>query len=161
MTPPAPEALASARVFLEGVVRRLEIDVRVRVAGEGGLVLEGEAADLLVGGEGKTLDALEHLVNRLRTSRSAPGGERPGRIEVDAEGYRKRRREELTALALDAAERVRSGEEPVRFEGLTAAERRIVHLALAGAPGVRTASEGEGDERRLTVLRAEDPEGGA
>ena len=37
---------------------------------------------------------------------------------------------------------------------LNSYERRVVHMALAGEPGIRTSSVGEGAERRLTVAPA-------
>jgi spoIIIJ-associated protein len=35
---------------------------------------------------------------------------------------------------------------------MTAAERRVVHMALAAIPGVRSESTGEGRDRRVVVF---------
>jgi spoIIIJ-associated protein len=53
---------------------------------------------------------------------------------------------------------VRGDGRPRATEPLNAYERRIVHLALAEAPGVRTYSVGEGADRRVTVALAGEAE---
>ena len=59
------------------------------------LVIEGGSSGMLIGRRGQTLDALEYLVNRI----VAHGEDNAGRIVVDSENYRARRREALENLA--------------------------------------------------------------
>lgn len=82
---------------------------------------------------------------------SKPSSEDRLRIIVDAEGYRARRKEALEGLARRMAERaVHEGKE-VKLEPMSALERRIVHLALAGHGMVSTHSEGEEPFRRVII----------
>jgi len=53
-----------------------------------------------------------------------------------------------------AAQRVRETGQPHRFNPMSSRERRIIHLELNGAPGVRTMSEGTGDRRQLVIYPA-------
>jgi spoIIIJ-associated protein len=58
-----------------------------------------------------------------------------------------------------AAQRVRETNQPFRFNPMSSRERRIVHLELNGAPGVRTVSEGAGDRRQLVIYPAQSTDG--
>ncbi len=78
-----------------------------------------------------------------------------GRIRFDAGGYRAIRIEELKLSARVAADRVRETHSPFRFNAMAARERRILHLVLKGEPGVRTSSEGVGEERQVVVFPAD------
>jgi len=71
------------------------------------------------------------------------------------EGYKERRKQSLTNLAERMAERVVSTGQPVTMEPMPANERRIVHLALRDYEGVITESIGEGDERKVTIVKQE------
>ena len=56
--------------------------------------------------------------------------------------YRSTRLDELKLSARVAAQRVRETGQPFRFNPMSPRDRRIVHLELNGAQGVRTISEG-------------------
>src|SRR5271154_1950156 len=74
------------------------------------------------------------------------------RVRFDCANYRADRLAELKVSAQVAADRVRETHMPFRFNPMGARERRIIHLVLKDKPGIRTASEGLGDERRLVVF---------
>lgn len=78
-----------------------------------------------------------------------------GRIRFDAAGYRGVRIEELKLSARVAAGRVRETRAPFRFNAMSSRERRILHLVLKEEPGVRSESEGSGEDRQVVVY----PEG--
>ena len=116
------------------------------------LEVTGPETGLVIGKKGATLDAIQYLVNKM-LGRGAPGAEADRKpIYVDAEGYRQRRAESLQEMALQLAEKARRTRRPVEVDPMSPADRRIMHVALAGTPGLSTRSEGEGINRRLLII---------
>ena len=115
------------------------------------VVFKGTDQDLLLERNAELLKALEHIV--LRSLWLNP--QFYGRIRFDAGDYRAMRIEELKLSAHVAADRVRETHAPFRFNAMSARERRILHLVLKEEPGVRTASEGLGEDRQVVVYPAE------
>jgi len=113
------------------------------------LEIRGVEAGIVIGKQGSTLDALQYLVNKM-TARGEIEGRKP--ISVDAEGYRGRRAEALVELALRLAEKAKKTGRAVAVHPMSAGDRRVMHMALAEAPGVTTRSEGEGAYRRVMVI---------
>jgi len=74
-------------------------------------------------------------------------------MTIDVAGYRERRKEALRDLAWRMAERVTATGQTVPLEPMPASERRIIHLALQDCHGVITQSVGEGDYRKVTILK--------
>jgi spoIIIJ-associated protein len=112
------------------------------------LSLSGSDSGMIIGRRGQTLDALEHLVNRIVFRDDASSGPR---ISLDAEGYRQRRQESLAQLAVRLAAKARATGRFVTLNPMSPRDRRIVHLALQSDPSVSTRSEGEGHYRKLVI----------
>ena len=110
--------------------------------------IEGQDAGLLIGRRGETLEALQFLI-RTVTNRQLG---RKAYVVIDIEDYRERRVQMLGRLARRTAGRVGSSGNEDSLEPMSPAERRIVHMALAGHPEVRTESEGEGNQRRVVIF---------
>lgn len=102
---------------------------------------------LLIGRRGETLSSLQHIVNRIFTSKT---GEH-SKATVDVGGYVKRRHRLLVEKARKAAEKVRRTGREVDMEPLKAADRRIVHLAIAERGDLTTYTVGEGLLRKVVV----------
>jgi len=115
------------------------------------VIFKGRDQDLLLQHNAELLKALEHIA--LRWLWLDP--QFYGRIRFDAGGFRALRIEELKLSARVAAERVRETRAPFRFNAMSSRERRILHLVLKGEPGVRTSSEGAGEDRQVVVFPAE------
>jgi spoIIIJ-associated protein len=145
------EALAE---LLEEIADGLRLDVDVQVDEEAEVLsgrLEGEDVGLFIGRHGQTIDAVQHLAQRI----VFPDGPSSVRVVIDANGYRQRRAEALMADADEAAdEALRSGR-PVELDPLPPFERRIVHEYLRERGGVETHSEGNEPERYLVVTPLE------
>ncbi|MEW6730306.1 MAG: R3H domain-containing nucleic acid-binding protein [Acidobacteriota bacterium] len=109
--------------------------------------IAGEDVPLLLGRNGELLNALEYLAHKT-CGRQLPA---ETRIVFDSEGFRNVRARELQLMAIHAAERVRVSRRPFVFEPMSPGERRIIHLALAEDASVRTESQGEGDDRKVTI----------
>jgi spoIIIJ-associated protein len=114
------------------------------------LVLNVEGQDLgaLIGRRGETLNALQFLT-RLIVGREV---ERRINLLVDVEGYRDRRERSLRQLAQRMADRVVTTGRRQVLEPMSAAERRIIHIALRHHPDVTTESIGQGENRKVTIF---------
>jgi spoIIIJ-associated protein len=136
--------------LLEEIVDSLGLDADVRVEQADGVLagsVEGDDLGLFIGRRGQTIDAVQHLAQRIVFR----GGSPEARVVIDADGYRERRAEALCSLAADAAEEsLRSGE-AIELDPMPASERRIVHEYLRERGGVQTHSEGDEPERYLVV----------
>ncbi|MFQ5663051.1 MAG: protein jag [Terriglobia bacterium] len=111
---------------------------------------QGRDAEQLLARHGELLRALEHIT--LRWLRLEPRYH--DHIRFDCQDYRAGRIAELKLAAETAAARVKQSRIPFRFNPMDARERRILHLALRDDPGVRTASEGEGELRSVVIYPA-------
>jgi len=125
-------------------------DTYIREDDEGVMTFEidGPDAGLLIGRRGETLQALQFIV-RMVTNRQLG---RKAHVVIDIEDYRERRVQMLRRLARRTAGRVGSSGREYTLEPMSPAERRIVHMSLAGHDEVRTESEGEGNQRRVVIL---------
>jgi spoIIIJ-associated protein len=136
--------------LLAEIADRLGLDVEVEVEEADGELrgcLRGEDVGLFIGRRGQTIDAVQHLAQRI----VFPDGPSEVRVVVDAEGYRERRAETLRADADAAADEALGTGEPVELDPMSASERRIVHEHLRERGDAQTHSEGEEPERRLVV----------
>jgi spoIIIJ-associated protein len=136
--------------LLEEIADGLQLDVEVHVEEHDGILggrLEGEDVGLFIGRHGQTIDAVQHLAQRI----VFPEGPSSVRVVIDANGYRDRRAEALRAEADDAADEALSSGEPVELDPLPPFERRIVHEYLRERGDVETHSEGNEPERYLVV----------
>jgi len=144
--------LARTRLELAYEVRSQDAAAEAEIENPEVLVLfRGRDQELLLERNAELLKALEYIA--LRWLRLDP--HYYDRVRFDSGDYRALRLEELKLSARVAAERVRETHQPFRFNPLSARERRIIHLVLKDEPGVRTASEGAGEERQVVVHPAE------
>jgi spoIIIJ-associated protein len=131
----------------------LEVEVEVEQTAEALTGrLEGEDVGLFIGRRGQTIDAVQHLAQRI-VFHDAPS---PVRVVIDADGYRERRAEALRADADDAADEVAQTGRPVELDPMPASERRVVHEHLRDRDDVETHSEGDEPDRYLVITPAED-----
>lgn len=141
------------RTLLDTVVDALDLDAEVHVEDDGETLtgrLDGEDLGLFIGRHGSTIEAVQHLAQRVA------GGDGPARrrVVVDAAGYRERRAQVLERQADEAADRaIRSGR-PVALDEMTSSERRVVHEYLRDRGDVETHSEGDEPHRHLVVSPA-------
>ena len=110
-------------------------------------VLHGEDMGLFIGRHGQTIDAVQHLAFKV-----AAHGESPApKVEVDAAGYRDRRRQALERQADQAAADAVRSSRPVALDAMSATERKVVHEYLKDRGDVETYSEGTEPDRHLVV----------
>jgi spoIIIJ-associated protein len=147
---PSEDVSDRAREALENMVSFIVGDATVTVENASDTVklnVEGTDSALLIGKHGRTLDALQYIVQKIvhKENRSRK------RVVVDVEGYRDRRKASLTQLALRLGEKVKRSGKPATISPMNAYDRRIVHVALKDESRVRTQSMGSGALRKLVI----------
>ncbi len=139
--------------YLEELLDLLDFDgdIDLDVEGDRAVVSIDGGEDLtkLVGRRGEVLDALQELT-RLAVHQKT--GER-SRLMLDIANWRRRRRDELTALGDKVARRVAEGGQREELAPLTPFARKIVPDAVAAVDGVHSESEGVEPSRRVVVLK--------
>lgn len=103
----------------------------------------------LIGHRGETLAALQHIMNSMHQS-----ADDKHYIVVDVAGYKEARANRLAEKVQKDAQKVKETGQRKSLRPMNAAERRIVHMALADVEGVVTESEGEGRDRRVVIVPA-------
>ena len=150
-----PEALRSRALQLtDDLIRHMGVDatVSVRVEDGGSIAVTidaGEDGAVLIGRRGTTLDALEHIVNRMTT-----GADPAARVRVtlDVCGYRERRKATLGDVAVRLKQHALSTMRRVQITPLSPHDRIIFQEALAGDDSVTTRIVGSGFYRRVLVI---------
>ena len=109
--------------------------------------IKEEKADFLIGYRGETLNALQTLLTAIADKEA---GEKV-RVEIDALGYREKRKQALEELAEKIAKTVIRNRKAVTLEPMTPYERKIIHTKLQEHPKVKTVSIGEGTHRKVVI----------
>jgi spoIIIJ-associated protein len=142
------------RELLELVADALDLDAEVVVDDDGDALvgrLEGDDLGLFIGHHGQTIEAVQHLAQRVVGEVEHQRGGDRRRVVVDAAGYRERREGVLQRQADEAAERAIESGRPVALDAMTSSERRVVHEHLRDRGDVETHSEGDEPRRHLVV----------
>ncbi len=146
------------RELLERIVAALDLRASVDVEEDDDAIhgtLLGPELGLFIGKHGQTIDAVQHIANRVAFQ--AQEGPRK-RVVIDAAGYRERREGALQRQADPRGHRRAALlSARVAMDAMGAFERRIVHEYLRERGGrVETYSEGEEPDRHLVVAPLSD-----
>jgi spoIIIJ-associated protein len=110
--------------------------------------LIGSDLGVLIGRRGEALTDLQYVFNLIMNKKTRTWG----RVMIDVEGYRTRRKASLVSLAHRMADQVMATRQSITLEPMPAHERRLVHIALLDHPYIRSESFGEGEERKVTIF---------
>ena len=141
-----------AKGVLEKILSLIPIEATVEAErldeGRINLTINGDRSGLLIGRKGKTLDALQFIVNKIVNKAL----DKKVDVVIDSEDYRRRREESLTQLANKMGDKVKRAKKAVTTAPLNPHDRRIVHLTLKDDPELETRSRGEGLLKRVVIL---------
>jgi spoIIIJ-associated protein len=150
-----PEEIRERAVRLvSGLLERMAFDAEVsaefdEAEGETLVRVRTEAEGLLIGRRGQTLDAVEHLINRMVFAGESGAD---NRIALDVGGYRERRREALLELADRLKARALTQGRRVQVSPMSPRDRKVLQAALAGEDAVETRVLGSGFYRRVLIV---------
>lgn len=114
-------------------------------------VINAENNGILIGKNGQTLQSINVIV---KTAVSAKFKRRV-RLLVDVNGYKDEKYIKEINLAKRVAKTVQRTKTSATLDPMPADERKAIHAALTNFEHIKTISEGEGAQRRLTIKYVE------
>lgn len=150
---PIKEQAEVAAAFLSGLLEAFGLEGTVETRIEEDVLyldINGEQTEALVGAKGSVMYSVLELTRTVvqRKTYGAP------RMRIDVNGYAERRREALKIYTGKLAAQIIEDQNEVMLEAMNAADRKVVHDAVAEIENVRSFSEGE-DPRRAVVIAYE------
>ncbi len=136
--------------FLKGITKDMGLDVSFesKVRDEQITIkMYSDNNNILIGKEGKTLQALTTLVKQVIYNKI---GEYPY-ILLDVENYKEKNEERLIRSAKKIAKEVAKTKVEVELENMNSYQRRIIHNALGESNKVYTESVGEEPNRHIVI----------
>jgi spoIIIJ-associated protein len=115
------------------------------------LKVDSDLGGRLIGRHGETLQALQQIMIAIVKQHT----DEHVYVHLDIADYKQGRDDRLSEQVRAEAAQVAASGEPHTLKPMNAAERRVVHMALADMPEVMTESEGEGLDRRVVIKKAE------
>ena len=144
--------LEIAREALENILSLIPMEeVTVRAQNTDGTIaldIEGDKSGILIGRKGRTLDALQFIVNKIVNKTL----QKRVQVVVDSENYRQRRKEFLVQMAWKMGDKAKKTMKSVSTNLLNPHERRIVHMALRDDERLETRSRGEGLLKKVIII---------
>ena len=141
----------TARDVTKTLLEKMGIDAEIREVHESEskvyIELVSENSGLIIGKKGKTLEAVQFIINMIVSQKTKSDK----KIIIDIESYRAKREKALKKLSQEIADKVIRTGKPYSMEPMNPFERRLVHMALQDHEHVMTKSEGQGAFRKVKV----------
>jgi len=111
--------------------------------------IKSENPQVLIGEKGQTLNDIQHLLKTILRKKTIT--ENPFYLDLDINGYKKKKYNYLRELAQSTADEVALIKQEKELDPMPAEERRIIHLELAKRKDVFSESIGQEPERRVVI----------
>ncbi|MCP4148954.1 MAG: hypothetical protein GY757_14500 [bacterium] len=137
-------------VFIRQMVNVMAIDLKFVVSkGKGFLKVDftGEDYRLMLYQNGKLLNAVQYLLNRLYSDVIGK------KIYCECERFRKNREHELSTLAHQYARNVRKNGRAIDLKELNPFERRIIHMTINKYSDLESKSTGDSFQKIITIKK--------
>jgi spoIIIJ-associated protein len=149
------DAIQFAEAYLKKTIEQFGIEITTKSEIRGDIIhitLDSSRNPILIGKNGKTLQALNELT-RLATSSKY---RKRYRILLDVNDYKDAKYDKVVAIARRIAREVSKTKQDVTLDPMPADERRLVHNALTGMPNIKTESVGQGHRRAIVIRYIEE-----
>ena len=141
-----------ARELLEEILKAMHFENTSVIGNLDGQLIKLEAkvdendTGIAIGKSGSTLDAIEFIIRKAIDSRA-----NSLRVNVDINGYKKRRDEKIVRLARETAEKVAKTQKSWNLRYMNSYERRLAHEEISKHKNVTSHSEGREPQRYVVV----------
>lgn len=143
--------------FLTGLLESFGLDGQVAVRIDEDVIvatIEGEQTEALVGPRGSVMESI-HEITKTVLHRQVDD---TARVRIDIAGYAERRRQALSIYARQLIDQVMAEGGEIMLEPMSAADRKVIHDAVAVREGVESYSEGEPPRRYVVIATIEEQE---
>lgn len=151
--------------FIQEILEKILTAMNVRASINGVSALQGgsitkiavttEEPHTLIGNEGKTLFAINHVIKKVYEQAVSQGRVKPVDFLIDVNNYQENRIRDLKSKADMMAERARFFKSNIELPPMNPYERMLVHSFFSETVDISTESTGSGKERRV-VLKYKD-----
>lgn len=134
---------------------KMGIDSKIELKERNGIlniVLYSENNNILIGKNGRTIDALSLIVKQIIQNEIG----KPFKFNLDVAEYKLKQQKRLEVLAKKIAREVSKTKIDVKLDPMNSYERRIIHNILTDHKFVYTESEGEEPNRYIVIKSKED-----
>jgi len=142
-------------VFVSNVIEKMgfpgKVSVNFRDERKIGLDIKSDHSAILIGKKGKNMDAIQLLAN-VYLGKITASDEKPVRVIIDSENYRRRREDNIIRMAQKTADQVIRSKNSKLLEPMNPFERRLIHTALNEMTDVITKSEGDGLYKQVRII---------
>ena len=145
------------REFFQKTTFEAEIEILPQENSTLFINLKAEEPQILIGDQGQTLAEVQHLLRIIlrravwQEQDDKKTEEKPFFVDLDINDYKKKKTEYLEEMARSVADDVALMKKEKSLASMSAYERRIIHMALAGRSDVVTESVGQGPERKIII----------
>ncbi|UGQ16122.1 RNA-binding cell elongation regulator Jag/EloR [Borrelia sp. RT5S] len=140
--------------FVKGMITRMGYRVDLKIESSEGeyikISIETDSPSILIGREGRNLDALQLLANIYASKLIGKNGNF-NKVILDIEDYRERFKSRFINLAITSLHKVKRSRRSVLLPTMNPFERRIIHTTLNRYNDIRTESEGDGNLKRVRI----------
>ena len=145
------EDIEIAKELTIGLLERMGVQAEVEGfirEGEFYFEIMGDQEGVLIGKDGRTLDSLQMLINRMVNKKL----KNATRVVVDVDGYRKKRADSMVSLAQRMGAKAKRRGHSLIVGPFSAYDRRIIHITLKEDHFLRTESLGEGELKKVEII---------
>lgn len=135
--------------FLNYVGADAEFDIEQETENFYNIRLDGEELSFLIGYHGKTLDALQHLINLFIYNKAGD----TTHVNLDINEYKERRKERLQEITKKYIDKVRFFDKEIHMSPMSGWERKQVHMFIGEYPDIEEESTGEGEDRHIILKK--------
>ncbi|MDX1972004.1 MAG: R3H domain-containing nucleic acid-binding protein [Candidatus Sumerlaeia bacterium] len=144
------KTLEEIQEWLTGLMTRFQKGITVEMVYEESVVtavFHAEDPSILIGRQGQTLEALQHVVSRVlpRLIPHCP------HVQLDVGDYREKRLEKLEEIADRAVEKAKRFRRNVDLLPMSSQDRKYIHNYLKDVQGIKTNSYGNDPNRHLRI----------
>lgn len=139
-----------------GLINRIGIPIEVEGYSKEEVIcleIKTNKGEILIGKEGRILEALQFLINRMVNKKLKENVT----VYIDINQYKAKKTDALSKMAIRLGEKVKKSGKAILIGPYNPHDRKIIHVTLKDDPSLRTESLGEGEMKKVRIIPSGKP----